>query len=104
MSQYFRILITANVDQNNTRFLFGCSSFAGLDAARYLDVFALLKTRYLAPERWRPRKKASDVFHFVNRLDRLDIKLAVARLPPPGSCEFSGMLSLLSPAYMVQQS
>ena len=28
----------------------------------------------------------------------------LARLPPPGSCEFSGMRSLLSPAYMVQQS
>ena len=41
-----------------------------------------MKTRYLAPERWRPRKKASDVFHFANRLDRLDIKLAMARLPP----------------------
>lgn len=75
-------IMSRYVDQNNIRFLFGCSSFAGLDAARYLDVFALLKTRYLAPERWRPRKKASDVFHFVNRLDRLDIKLAMARLPP----------------------
>ena len=38
------------VDQNNVRLLFGCSSFAGLDAARYLDAFALLKARYLAPE------------------------------------------------------
>ena len=38
-------IMSRYVDQNNIRFLFGCSSFAGLDAARYLDAFALLKTR-----------------------------------------------------------
>ena len=71
------------VDQNNVRLLFGCSSFAGLDAARYLDAFALLKARYLAPECWRPHEKAPDVFRFSKRLDRcLDLKLALARLPP----------------------
>ena len=65
------------VAQNNIRLLFGCSSFAGLDTGRYLDAFALLRARYLAPAR-----KGPDVFRFAARLGRSpDMKLAMARLP-----------------------
>ena len=70
------------VAQNNICLLFGYSSFAGPDTGRYLDAFALLRARYLAPARWRPREKAPDVFRFAARLGRSpDMKLAMARLP-----------------------
>ncbi len=71
------------VAQNNIRLLFGCGSFAGLDTGRYFDAFALLKARYFAPARQRPREKAPDVFRFAARLGRSpNMKLAMARLPP----------------------
>ena len=48
--------------------LFGCSSFAGTDAERYFDAFAMLRDRHLAPKRWLPRVKAPNVFRFAARL------------------------------------
>lgn len=75
--------LTAFVDEAGVRLLFGCSSFAGTETARYLDAFALLKARHLAPERWLPRVKAPDVFRFAARLRRWpDAKKANAGLPP----------------------
>lgn len=75
--------LTAYVDENKVEMLFGCSSFAGTDEARYLDAFAMLKARYLAPKRWLPRVKAPQVFRFAARLRRKpDAKLALAAMPP----------------------
>lgn len=64
--------------------LFGCSSFAGTDAAAYADTFALLRARHIAPRRWSPRVKAPDVFRFARALRRRtpDLKAAMRAMPP----------------------
>jgi putative hemolysin len=76
--------MTRHVDSRGVGMLFGCSSFQGVDAEAYMDAFALLKERHLAPRRWLPRVKAPDVFRFARklRLRRPDMKLALTRMPP----------------------
>lgn len=76
--------MTRYVDENNVELLFGCSSFKGTDADDYLDAFAMLKDRHLAPRRWLPRVKAPSVFRFAQALRRRkpDAKLAMLRMPP----------------------
>ncbi len=75
--------MTAYVDQNGVEMLFGCSSFAGTETVEYLDAFAMLKDKHLAPKRWLPRVKAPDVFRFATRLRRRpNAKLAMLRMPP----------------------
>ncbi len=75
--------MTAYVDQNGVEMLFGCSSFAGIETEQYLDAFAMLKHRHLAPKRWLPRVKAPNVFRFATRLRRKpDAKKAMLRMPP----------------------
>lgn len=75
--------MTAFVDAREVKMLFGCSSFAGTETAAYLDAFAMLKARHLAPRHWLPRVKAPDVFRFAARLRRRpDMKAAMARMPP----------------------
>lgn len=75
--------MTAYVDDNNVEMLFGCSSFAGTETAEYLDAFAMLKHRHLAPKRWLPRVKAPHVFKYAARLRRKpDAKKAMLRMPP----------------------
>ncbi len=75
--------MTAYVDRHDVKLLFGCSSFAGTETAEYLDAFAMLKARHLAPKRWLPRVKAPHVFRFAARLRRKpDAKKAMLRMPP----------------------
>lgn len=75
--------MAAYVDDNGYELLFGCSSFSGTDAQQYLDVFAMLRDRYLAPKHWLPKVKAADVFRFTAKLCRTpDIRLARLRMPP----------------------
>lgn len=75
--------MTVYVDRNGIEMLFGCSSFAGTETETYLDSFAMLKHRHLAPKRWLPRVKAPDVFRFAARLRRKpDAKKAMLRMPP----------------------
>jgi putative hemolysin len=75
--------MTAYVDANGVGLLFGCSSFAGTETAQYLDAFAMLKARHLAPKRWLPRVKAPHVFRYAARLRRKpDAKKAMLRMPP----------------------
>ncbi|MEX0309941.1 MAG: GNAT family N-acetyltransferase [Tateyamaria sp.] len=75
--------MTAYVDETGIELLFGCSSFAGTETADYLDAFAMLKARHLAPKRWLPRVKAPKVFKFAARLRRKpDAKKAMGRMPP----------------------
>lgn len=75
--------MTGYVDANGVEMLFGCSSFAGTDAEAYLDAFAMLKARHLAPARWLPRIKAPDVFCYGARLVRKpDARLGMLRMPP----------------------
>ncbi|NIZ14399.1 GNAT family N-acetyltransferase [Phaeobacter sp. HF9A] len=75
--------MTTYVDQNDVQMLFGCASFAGTETKDYLDAFAMLKHRHLAPKRWLPRVKAQNVFRFAARLRRKpDAKKAMLRMPP----------------------
>lgn len=75
--------MTRFVDAKGVQMLFGCSSFAGTETETYLDAFALLRQRHLAPKRWLPRVKAPDVFRFAAQLRRKpDAKLAALRMPP----------------------
>lgn len=57
-------LMTRIVDGQGIRMLFGCSSFAGCDAAPYKDAFSMLRARHLAPTLWRPLVKAKEVVLF----------------------------------------
>ena len=71
------------VDQNRTQLLFGCSSFAGVEKEKYLDSFALLRDRYIAPDHWRPQIKAAKVFYYSKDLiDKVDEKKALLNMPP----------------------
>lgn len=75
--------IAAFVDDQGIELLFGCSSFSGTEADTYMDAFAFLKERHLAPTRWLPRVKAPNVFRFAQRLRRKpDLKRAMQRMPP----------------------
>lgn len=75
--------MTRYVDENGVELLFGCSSFHGTDEAEFLDAFAMLKERHLAPRRWLPKVKAPQVFRFAQKLRRKpDMKLAMLRMPP----------------------
>ncbi len=75
--------MTAYVDGNGVELLFGCSSFAGTETAAYLDSFAMLKERHLAPKRWLPRVKAPNVFRYAASLSRRpDPKRAMRAMPP----------------------
>ncbi|MEM6634804.1 MAG: GNAT family N-acyltransferase [Pseudomonadota bacterium] len=72
------------VDETGAELLFGCSSFQGCEADGYLDAFALLAEKHLAPHRWRPGRKAPSVFRFAERLrpQRADAKKAILCMPP----------------------
>jgi putative hemolysin len=72
------------VDARGIGLLFGCASFKGTEAAAYMDAFALLKERHLAPRRWLPRVKAPAVFRFAQmlRARRPDMTLALRGMPP----------------------
>lgn len=75
--------LTAHVDACSVRLLFGCSSFAGTAPEAYLDAFALLKARHLAPACWAPEVRAPEVFAFAAHLHHTpDIRLANAAMPP----------------------
>jgi putative hemolysin len=76
--------MTQYVDANGVEMMFGCSSFEGVDQDAYMDAFAYLAKRHLAPKRWLPRVKAPKVFRFAKLLKpkRPDMKLAMRRMPP----------------------
>lgn len=75
--------MTQVVDAQNVQMLFGCSSFAGVETAEYLDAFAMLRAHHLAPKLWLPRVKAPDVFRFAaGQRRKPDVKKAMLRMPP----------------------
>ena len=76
--------MTKFVDDEGVEMLFGCSSFIGTDPESYLDAFAMLKDRHIAPKRWLPRVKAPRVFRFAQklRLRKPDPKRATLMMPP----------------------
>jgi len=57
-------MLAAFVDMRGAAMLFGCASFEGTNAAPYAQAFDLLSARHLAPSRWRPAIKSTDVVDF----------------------------------------
>ncbi len=75
--------MTRFVDNEGVDLLFGCSSFAGTETQDYLDAFAMLKEKHLAPKRWSPKAKAPNTFRFARRLrGKPDAKRAMLTMPP----------------------
>jgi putative hemolysin len=74
--------LTRYVDDNNIEMLFGCSSFAGTDTSVYLDAFALLRDRYLAPPRWGPGVRSGDVFRYGADGRVPDVRRGMRMMPP----------------------
>jgi len=76
--------MTQYVDERDVDMLFGCSSFSGIDADAYMEAFALLKERHLAPKRWLPRVKAPSVVRYAKKfgLAKPDLKVAMRVMPP----------------------
>lgn len=76
--------MTRFVDENGVEMLFGCSSFKGTEAEAYMDAFAFLRDRHLAPKRWLPRVKAPAIFSFgrMRRLGKPDLQRAMKGMPP----------------------
>lgn len=76
--------MTRYVDDQGVEMLFGCSSFKGTEAEAYMDAFALLKDKHLAPKRFLPRIKAPNVFKFAQKLRQRkpDAKRALVGMPP----------------------
>ena len=71
------------VDHTQTEFIFGCSSFEGIEKEKYFDSFALLRDRYMAPDHWRPKIKAAQVFCYSKDLIyKVDKKKALLNMPP----------------------
>ena len=71
------------VAQSRIELLFGCSSFEGIDKRKYVDSFALLRERYIAPVHWRPRIKSAKVFCYSKDLKcKVDKKKALINMPP----------------------
>ncbi|MDA8746780.1 GNAT family N-acetyltransferase [Litoreibacter sp.] len=76
--------VTAHVDALGVTMLFGCSSFDGTSEVPHLDTLALLKDKFLAPQRWMPKVKARSVFPYAQALigRTPDRRLAVKGMPP----------------------
>ncbi|NDV01546.1 GNAT family N-acetyltransferase [Pseudoroseicyclus tamaricis] len=76
--------VTRIVEAEGAEMLFGCSSFPGTDSSAYLDAFAMLGERHLAPRRWGPGVKAPHVFRFAETLRRRepDRRQGLRRMPP----------------------
>jgi len=76
--------LTRLVDAKHIEMLFGCSSFRGVHVEAYLDAFAMLRARHLAPDKWGPRVKAPRVYRFAQSLTRHrpDPREAMRHMPP----------------------
>lgn len=74
--------LTRHVDAFGVGMLFGCSSFAGTDARRHREAFALLGRRHLAPVGWRPGVKAPEIVSLMDAEAAADPRRAASALPP----------------------
>ena len=72
--------VTQLVDAEDVQLLFGCSSFAGIDATAYRAAFAFLRAYHVAPMKWRPRIKAREVVSLEQA--GYDRDRAMLALPP----------------------
>jgi putative hemolysin len=70
------------VDEERVGLLFGCTSFHGTSPAAYGNAFGLLANKSLAPDCWRPLRRAPEVADLSRRGGAFDPKLALTQLPP----------------------
>ncbi len=76
-------VLAAYVDRAGVELVFGCSSFAGTTPAAYLDAFAVLRDRHLAPACWSPGVKSARAFRFARDVQhKPDPRRALRCLPP----------------------
>lgn len=76
-------MMTRFVDENRVSFLFGCSSFFGVDATRYNAAFALLRDQHMAPDPLKPGQKAPIVVPFAHQnLPKYTPREAMLLTPP----------------------
>ena len=75
--------LTQLVDENGIEFLFGCSSFEGIDEEKYLHCFAFLREKHIAPEHWLPKVKAAQVISYSEaNCCKVNKKKALLNMPP----------------------
>ena len=75
--------LTQLVDENGIEFLFGCSSFEGIDKEKYLHCFAFLREKHIAPEHWLPKVKARQVISYSEaNCCKVNKKKALLNMPP----------------------
>lgn len=75
--------LTADVDDNDVKLLFGCSSFAGTDPSVYQSAFAYLHEHARAPDRWLPKYKSQEVLCLATSCaPSVDRRLAFQQMPP----------------------
>jgi putative hemolysin len=75
--------VTRFVDAHGIDMLFGCASFAGMDAAAHAETFAMLAARHLGPPDRRPEIASGDEPIRLSAYRRPYDSLAAARLIPP---------------------
>lgn len=75
--------VTRIVEAERIAMLFGCTSFRGTDEAKFLDAFALLEERHIAPRDLLPRAKAPEIVRFARAPHRApDLHKARKAMPP----------------------
>ena len=63
-------------------FIFGCTSFEGIDHGKYIDCFAILRERYLGPKKLLPSVKSPSVLKFSKALrPGINFKIAMLKMP-----------------------
>jgi L-ornithine Nalpha-acyltransferase len=69
------------VDARGVEMLFGCSSFAGADAAKHHAALQALAAHHLGPEALRPCQRQNDAIAFAQTRTVYDPRLAQAQTP-----------------------
>lgn len=74
--------LAAHVDEVGAKLLIGCTSFHGTNPEDHAEALALLKQRYVGPERWRPRVKAAEIVRFADLPELTSSRRAMFAMPP----------------------
>ena len=71
------------VERRKIGFIFGCSSFEGIDHGKYIDCFAILREHYLGPKKLLLSGKLPSVLKFLKALrPDFNFKIAMLKMPP----------------------
>ena len=75
------------VKKNKVSFIFGCSSFHGLEIKDHQDAFMFLRKNHLAPRKYKPYIKSPQIFNFskhfkYKRQKNINLGIVNKTLPP----------------------